>query len=74
MGYNLLSCCHKCKLQEYHLRNEEHLTILPFYKKHSECAKENINNVITIMDNNGYFPKWANDPDSGGYQYDEFNK
>ena len=53
MGHNLISVCHKCKEQIFHFRNEENRQILKFYKLHSDCAKENINNVTTIMDNNG---------------------
>jgi hypothetical protein len=53
MGYNLISGCHKCKVKIFHFRREENKTILPFYKKHSDCAKEDANNVQTVMDNNG---------------------
>jgi hypothetical protein len=52
MGYNLISACHKCKKQIFHDKGEENKTILPFYYKHRNCAKENNNNVITFMDNN----------------------
>jgi hypothetical protein len=70
MGYNLYSACHKCKVQVFHYRNEEQLLILPFYKKHSECAKEDINNVQTVMDNNGTDQKWMRDFENGGYKTD----
>lgn len=40
MGHNLISVCHKCKVKIFHFRNEEHKTILPFYKNHANCAKE----------------------------------
>ena len=52
MGYNLISVCHKHKVQLFHYRNEENKTILPFYIEHKECARENINNVIILLDNN----------------------
>jgi len=58
MGYNLYSACHKCKTKIFHFRNEENKTILPFYKKHSDCAKENIDNVQTVMDNNSTDQNW----------------
>jgi hypothetical protein len=61
MGYNLISGCHKCKTQIFHFRNEENKTILPFYKKHSECAKEDIMNVQTVMDNNWTDQRWTGD-------------
>lgn len=72
MGYNLHSVCHKCKTKIFHYRGEENKAILPFYKKHANCAKENIDNVKTVMDNNGTDEKWQNDTiDSGGYVSDE---
>ena len=58
MGNNVISCCHKCKVQMFHYRNEENKTILPFYRKHRDCAKEDINNVQTVMDNNGTDQPW----------------
>ena len=61
MGHNLISCCHRCKVQIYHFRHEENIAILPFYKKHAGCAKEDINNVQTVMDNNGTCQEWAYD-------------
>jgi len=71
MGYNLISGCHKCKVKIFHFRREENKTILPFYKKHSNCAKEDINNVVTVMDNNGTDQWWAED---NGYADDELQK
>jgi len=68
MGYNLISGCHKCKVKIFHFRTEENKTVLPFYKKHSECAKECINNVQTVMDNNGTEQWWA---ESDGYNNDD---
>jgi len=58
MGHNLISCCHKCKVQVYHFRGKENIAILPFYKKHKNCAKEDINNVQTVMDNNSTDQEW----------------
>lgn len=58
MGYNLVSACHKCKVRKFHFRNEEHLTVRPFYIEHRLCSKEDINNVQTIMDNNGTCQDW----------------
>ena len=58
MGHNLISACHKCKVKIFHFRNEENKAILPFYKKHSHCAKFDIRNVQTIMDNNGTDQYW----------------
>ncbi|HDY67386.1 MAG TPA: hypothetical protein ENH85_06330 [Candidatus Scalindua sp.] len=68
MGNNVISCCHKCKVQVFHYRNEENKTILPFYRKHKKCAKEDINNVQTVMDNNSTDQSWY---DVGGYPQDE---
>ena len=68
MGNNVISCCHKCKVQMFHYRNEENKTILPFYRKHRDCAKEDINNVQTVMDNNGTDQFWQN---RGGYPDEE---
>lgn len=70
MGYNIISCCHKCKTQLFHYRNEENKSIFPFYRKHKDCAKKDINNVQSVMDNNGNDPEWMNSPSSGGYDYD----
>lgn len=50
MGKNLRSCCHKCKEKIFHFRMRESETILPFYKKHNECMKEDPNNVETFDD------------------------
>ncbi len=71
MGHNLISACHKCKVQIFHFRNEENKTILPFYKKHEKCAKENINNVQTVMDNNSTDQWWA---EPNGYKDDELQQ
>lgn len=70
MGYNLYSACHKCKVKIFHFRREESRTILPFYAKHANCAAENLNNVQTIMDNNGTDQDWQREPESGGYKND----
>jgi hypothetical protein len=74
MGYNLYSACHKCKVKIFHFRREEQKTILPFYAKHSKCAKENIDNVQTIMDNNGTDQEWQNSFENGGYKDDELQE
>lgn len=74
MGHNLYSACHKCKVKIFHFRREENLTILPFYKKHSDCAKENINNVQTVMDNNGTDQLWQKTEHNGGYKDDELQQ
>lgn len=58
MGNNVISCCHKCKVQVFHYRREEHKTILPFYRKHKACAREDIKNVQTVMDNNSTDQVW----------------
>lgn len=71
MGYNLISGCHKCKLKVFHFRKEENVKILDFYIKHKECAKENLNNVQTIMDNCD--EDWIEDFKQGGYRNDEIN-
>jgi predicted nucleic acid-binding Zn-ribbon protein len=71
MGHNLISGCHKCKVKIFHFRREENKTALPFYKKHSDCAKEDINNVQTVMDNNGTDQWWA---ESDGYADDELQE
>ena len=72
MGHNLISCCHRCKVQVYHSRNEEGVAILPFYKKHAGCAKEDIDNVQTVMDNNGTDQGWMYDgfTETPSYEYD----
>lgn len=71
MGHNLISACHRCSRKIFHFRNEEDKTILPFYRKHRNCAKENINNVETIMDNNGHDPIWYCE---NGYVDDELQE
>lgn len=58
MGHNLYSACHRCKTKIFHFRGEENKTILLFYKKHSDCAKKNIDNVQTVMDNNSTDQEW----------------
>ena len=58
MGHNLISICHKCQTKIFHFRNEENKTILPFYIKHKNCAKEKLENVVTVMDNNGTDRFW----------------
>ena len=70
MGYNLLTACHKCKTKIFHYRGEENVAILPFYVKHAKCAKENLNNVQTVMDNNGSDQDWQQDERYGGYKDD----
>lgn len=50
MGLNVISCCHKCKVQMFHHRGRENETILPFYSKHYTCIRENPNNVETKED------------------------
>lgn len=74
MGYNLYSACHKCKTKTFHFRREEQKTILPFYVKHAKCAKENVYNVQTIMDNNGTDQKWQYSFEDGGYKDDELQE
>lgn len=71
MGRNVISACHKCKKKIFHFRREENKTILPFYKKHADCAKEDVNNVQTVMDNNGTDQWWA---DNDGYESDELQE
>lgn len=70
MGHNLISCCHKCKVKVFHFRNEENVAILPFYRKHKDCAKDNLDNVQTVMDNNGTDQDWQQDERYGGYADD----
>jgi len=67
MGHNLISFCHKCKVKVFHFRHEENETILPFYYKHRNCAKLDIENVQTVMDNNGNDLKCMDDFRNGGY-------
>ena len=67
MGHNLISGCHKCRVQCFHYRNEENKTILPFYLEHKDCAREDVNNVQTVMDNNNTDMKWQDREDCGGY-------
>jgi hypothetical protein len=74
MGVNLISACHRCKVKIFHFRGEENKTILPFYKKHGACAKLNIHNVQTVMDNNGTDQNWAESEEQGGYRDDELQE
>ncbi len=74
MGHNLISACHRCKVKIFHFRREESKTILPFYKKHADCAKVDIENVQTIMDNNGTDLVWQEDVEHGGYDSDELQE
>ncbi len=67
MGNNIICCCHKCKVKIFNFRREEQYGVLPFYKKHAECAKEDINNVQSVMDNNGTDQPWAEPESNGGY-------
>jgi len=71
MGYNLISACHKCKKKVFHFRGKENEAILPFYIKHSKCAKEDIDNIQTVMDNNGTDQDWETNYEHGGYSDDE---
>lgn len=50
MGMNLRTCCHKCKVQVFHYRRKENETILPFYKEHYNCMRENPKNIETLED------------------------
>lgn len=50
MGMNLRSGCHKCKEKAFHFRGQESETILPFYRAHSDCMKEDSSNVVTLED------------------------
>ena len=68
MGYNLISCCHKHKVKMLHFRKEEQKTIHPFYVEHKQCAKEDINNVQTVIDSNGEDPFWTASEKDGGYK------
>ncbi len=68
MGNNIICCCHKCKVRLFNYRREEHYGVLPFYKKLKDCAREDINNVLSVMDNNGTDQPWAED--DGGYPDD----
>ncbi len=61
MGHNLYTACHKCREVIFNFRGEEEKTILPFYIKHIKCAEENIDNIQTVIDNNGNDPSWIYD-------------
>lgn len=50
MGLNLISCCHLCKVKQFHFRKRENETLLPFYKNHYICMRANPNNVETKED------------------------
>ena len=50
MGMNLQSACHKCKQKVFHYRNQEHKTIIRFYRAHENCMREDKNNVVTLED------------------------
>ncbi len=50
MGMNLRSCCHKCRVQKFHLRGKENESILPFYKEHYECMRISPRNIETQED------------------------
>jgi hypothetical protein len=51
-----------------HFRKEEQKTIHPFYVEHKQCAKEDINNVQTVIDSNGEDPFWTASEKDGGYK------
>ncbi len=70
MGVNIISGCHKCKVKVFHWRGEENVNMIPFYYKHKLCAQEDINNVQSVMDNNGTDQDWCNDFKQGGYKDD----
>ena len=71
MSYNLITACHKCKVQIFHSRGNENDLILKFYIKHAKCAKEDLNNVQTVMYNNCTDQDWQNDEEYGGYKKDK---
>ena len=73
MGHNLYSACHKCKVKVFHYRRKENELILDFYKKHADCAKENLDYVQTVMDNNGTDLDWQSEPPEG-YNFDNIQK
>lgn len=50
MGMNLQTCCHKCKEKVFHFRRKENETMLPFYRKHYDCMREDPSNVETLED------------------------
>lgn len=50
MGMNLITCCHKCRVQVFHYRGKENETIYPFYKMHYECMMLNPDNLETCED------------------------
>lgn len=50
MGLNIHSACHKCKEKVFHYRNKEGDTIMPFYRRHEGCMREDRNNVVTLDD------------------------
>lgn len=69
MGINIRSCCHKCKVKIFHFRSKENKTVIPFYKKHHNCMRENPDNVETkddqLQEENwmGEFPDGYKDDD-----------
>jgi hypothetical protein len=65
MGMNLQSACHKCKEKVFHYRRKEHKTIIPFYKAHSDCMRENKDNVVTLEDQ-VQWEDWMDD--NSGYE------
>lgn len=65
MGVNIISGCHKCRVARYHFRNEEYLTVVPFYIEHSECMRENASNVETKDDQLQAEP-WMNEYEQDG--------
>jgi hypothetical protein len=60
MGMNLMSACHKCKEKVFHYRRKENLTMMPFYKAHAGCMRENKTNVVTLDDQYQY-EDWMDD-------------
>lgn len=68
MAHNLISVCHKCKVQIFHFRNEEHKTIMAFHLEHKQCINQSLTHVQTFLDNTDSAPKCINSEESGGYK------
>ena len=67
---NFISCCHRCRKKVFHYRRRENETMIPFYRRHGQCMRENPDNLETREDQlqeedwmveHGYENEWKYD-------------
>lgn len=69
MGINLITACHKHKVQVLHFRGEEHYTIIPFYYKHRDCLDADPTTSVETLEDQAQEREWmAEFPE--GYEID----